>query len=252
MPPGSSRPADITALRRLPGIGDYTAGAIASIAFGLPEPAVDGNVLRICARLTCCGVSIGDTAVKRRFRDALRGVYPAGRCGAFTSALMELGETVCTPGMPDCGRCPLAAGCEACRTGRQADFPVMPEKRPRRIEQHTVFLLTCSGRTALRKRPGSGLLAGMWEFPNLPGTLTEVEALEAAAHWGCEPVSAVPCGEAVHVFTHLEWHMTGWRIECRTEDGRFLWADEQARRDTYAVPAAFRAYNSISKEEYDI
>ena len=242
---GGALPADPAALRRLPGIGEYTAGAIASIAFGLPEPAVDGNVLRILARLTCCPDSIGDAAVKNRFREALRAQYPEDRCGAFTSALMELGETVCTPGTPDCGACPLAAVCESFRTGRQTDFPVMPGKKSRRIEPRTVLLLVCGKRAALSKRPARGLLAGLWELPNVPGTLTEREALAQAAAWGCEPVSCAPCGEAVHIFTHLEWHMTGWRIECAAASGRFVWTDEADRRESYAVPAAFRAFQKF-------
>ncbi len=242
---GGELPADVNALRSLPGVGDYTAGAIASIAFGLPEPAVDGNVLRICARLSCCGDSIGSGRVKTAFREALRRQYPADRCGAFTSAVMELGETVCTPGTPDCGLCPLAGICAARAAGRQTDFPIMPEKRPRRVQKRTVLILVCGGRAALRKRPDRGLLAGLWEFPNVEGELSADAAMELARKWGCEPTEAAPCGEAVHIFTHLEWHMTGFRISCAAAPPRFVWADEAERRDTYAVPAAFRAYKNI-------
>ena len=239
---GGALPADAALLKKLPGIGDYTAGAIASIAFGLPEPAVDGNVLRICARLTCCPDSVGDPAVKRRFREMLRVQYPPGRCGAFTSAIMELGETVCTPGTPDCASCPLSSLCKAYQTGRQTGYPVMPEKKPRRIQQRTVLLMTRGTRTALTKRPDRGLLAGLWEYPNREGSLTAAEAEALAADWGCEPCDVLPCGEAVHIFTHLEWHMTGYRIECRRESGRFFWADDRERRERCAVPTAFRAY----------
>ena len=242
---GGELPADAALLRKLPGIGDYTAGAIASIAFGLPEPAVDGNVLRICARLTCCGESIGDAHVKKRFREELRLSYPADHCGDFTSAIMELGETICTPGTPDCGVCPIASLCAANAAGRQTDFPVMPEKRPRRIEKRTVLILTHHGFVALARRPDKGLLAGLWEFPNAAGELTEAEAMALSAKWGCEPVSIAPCGEAVHIFTHLEWHMTGYQIECGAEGARFTWADEAARRDAYAVPAAFRFFRDL-------
>ena len=242
---GGRLPADRDALRALPGVGDYTAGAVASIAFGLPEPAVDGNVLRICARLSRCGGSIGEERVKRAFREELRARYPAERCGDFTSALMELGETVCTPGTPDCAACPLAGVCAANAAGQQTDYPVMPEKKPRRIQPKTVLLLCRGGRAALRKRPDRGLLAGMWELPNVDGTLTEAEALETARAWGCEPVSASPCGTAVHIFTHREWHMTGYLIPCGREDPRFLWADRDARQASHAVPAAFRAFRSM-------
>ena len=242
---GGELPGDYAALRALPGIGDYTAGAIASIAFGRPEPAVDGNVLRICARLTRCPDSVGDEKVKRAFREELRARYPAGRCGDFTSALMELGETVCTPGTPDCARCPLAELCAARSAGDPADFPVLPAKRPRRVQPKTVFLLEHDGRIALRKRPDRGLLAGLWEFPNADGTLTPEEALEKAAAWGCRPESAVPCGEAIHIFSHIEWHMTGYRVSCAAAPDRFSWTDADDRRDAYAVPSAFRAYKSL-------
>ncbi len=121
----------------------------------------------------------------------------------------------------------------------------MPEKRPRRILPKTVFLLRCGDRTALRKRPDRGLLAGLWEFPNTDGVLTPDEAMARAAAWGCEPTEAAPCGEAVHIFTHIEWRMTGYRIECGAAPDRFTWADDAERRDRYAVPAAFRAYKNI-------
>lgn len=241
---GGELPGDVAALRALPGIGDYTAGAIASIAFGLPEPAVDGNVLRVCARLTACPDSIAEPRVKKSFQKALRAQYPAAGsgCGAFTSALMELGETICVPGAPECDGCPLRDLCRAFKAETPAAYPVMPEKKPRRVENRTVFLLMESGRAALSRRPEKGLLAGLWEFPNVEGVLTKAEALELARTWGCEPVSAEPCGEAVHIFSHLEWHMTGWHISCQASPERFVWADEIARREIYAVPTAFRHY----------
>ena len=242
---GGELPADAAALRKLPGIGDYTAGAVASIAFGLPEPAVDGNVLRICARLTCCPDSVGDEKVKKAFREELRAMYPAGRCGDFTSAVMELGETVCLPGTPDCPACPLAELCRANRTGTQTDYPVMPDKKPRHIQPITVFLLECGGRIALRRRPDKGLLAGLWEFPTVDGVLTPEEALAAAAAWGCSPTAAEPCGGAVHIFTHIEWHMTGYRIPCAEAPERFRWTDEADRRETCAVPTAFRYFKTL-------
>ena len=235
-------PGNAKALRALPGIGDYTAGAIASIAFGLPEPAVDGNVLRICARLTACPDSIADPKVKKAFQSALGEQYPQTGCGEFTSALMELGETVCLPGTPDCDRCPLRDVCRAFETQTQTEYPVMPEKKPRRVEKRTVFLLMREGRAALRQRPDKGLLAGLWEFPHVEGVLSEEEVMGQARAWGCEPVSVEFCGEAVHVFSHLEWHMTGWRVRCTSAPESFVWADAADRREVYAVPTAFRYY----------
>ena len=237
---GGRLPGDYAALRKLPGIGDYTAGAIASIAFGLPEPAVDGNVLRVLSRLVASMENVGDAQVKREFRAALRAVYPPGRCGAFTEALMELGEVCCTPGTPGCLTCPLAGLCRAWAGGIQAGLPVMPAKKARRIEARTVFLFVSEGRVALRKRPGNGLLAGLWEFPNVPGALAEGEALAQAAAWGLAPRDAAGCLPAVHIFTHIEWHMTGYVIDCAAPGGDFVWATRDELRETYALPTAFR------------
>lgn len=149
---GGVFPPDAAALRALPGIGDYTAGAIASIAYGLPEPAVDGNVLRVLARMECFGESIGSDKVKKRFREALRDIYPAGECGAFTSALMELGETVCTVGTPSCARCPVAAYCAAHRCGEEALYPCC--RRKNRAGSKTGEYCFCS---AAMRAPCSGV-----------------------------------------------------------------------------------------------
>ena len=230
---GGAFPPDAAALRALPGIGDYTAGAIASIAFGLPEPAVDGNVLRVLARLTRCGECVANERVKRRFREELRSLYPAGRCGAFTSALMELGETVCVPGSPNCTACPLADQCLAHAAGEESAYPVLPEKKPRRVENRRVLLLRCGDRIALRQRPKSGLRAGLWELPN------DKEETD--------PPGGEPCGEAVHVFSHVEWHMRGYLVPCGEELPGYTWVTEQERR-ALAMPAAFRYYIRILEE----
>ena len=227
---GGAFPHTAAELRKLPGIGDYTAGAIASIAFGQAEPAVDGNVLRVLSRFTRSGESIGETQVKNRFRDELRAIYPAGRCGDFTSALMELGEVICTPGTPECDKCPLAAFCEAHAQGEETLYPVMPEKKPRRMEQRRVLLMICGGKVALRRRPDKGLLAGLWEFPNDTET--------------SPPAEGAPCGEAVHIFSHVEWHMKGYVIPCDTELPGYEWADRN-RRSELAIPTAFRFYKEV-------
>lgn len=147
-------------------------------------------MLRVLARMECFGESIGSDKVKKRFREALRDIYPAGECGAFTSALMELGETVCTVGTPSCARCPVAAYCAAHRCGEEALYPVLPEKKPRRIENRRVLLLLCGDMCAVQRRADTGLLASMWELPN--------DLLPDA------PETGEPCGEAVHIFSHVE------------------------------------------------
>lgn len=230
---GGQFPRTAAELHKLPGIGDYTAGAIASIAFEQPEPAVDGNVLRVLSRFTRSGESIGDAKVKNRFREELRAIYPAGRCGDFTSALMELGEVVCTPGTPECEKCPLASLCEAHGHGEEALYPVMPEKKPRRIEHRRVLLMVCGDKVALRRRPDKGLLAGLWEFPNDTG--------------GQAPEEGAPCGEAVHIFSHVEWHMRGYVIPCQQELPGYEWAD-RVRRQELAIPTAFRYFKEVLEE----
>ena len=243
---GGELPADAEKLRALPGVGDYTAGAIASIAFGLPEPAVDGNVLRICTRLCACGTSIGDAKLKNEFRARLRAQY-ADDCGAFSSGLMELGETVCLPGTPDCERCPIAALCAAHARGQETDYPVMPGKKPRRIEEKTVLILRCGTRTALCRRPDRGLLAGLWELPNRPGRLDGDAVFRWCARQGLAPARVVPCGEALHIFSLLEWHMTGYFVACGHEAPDFVWTDDT---DAYALPAAFRFYRRQIGREF--
>ena len=178
-------PRDYDAVRSLPGIGDYTAGAICSIAFDMPTPAVDGNVLRVLARVLADSRPVDLPAVRREAREALAAVYPEGRCGDFTQALMELGATVCIPnGAPQCGRCPLADLCQARATGQWRELPCRLPKRKRRQEDWTVFILDCGGRFALEQRGPSGLLAGLWQFPNVPGTLGSQAALESGSPMG--------------------------------------------------------------------
>ena len=230
---GGVFPPDAAALRALPGIGDYTAGAIASIAYGLPEPAVDGNVLRVLARMECFGESIGSDKVKKRFREALRDIYPTGECGAFTSALMELGETVCTVGTPSGARCPVAAYCAAHHCGEEALYPVLPEKKPRRIENRRVLLLLCGDTCAVQRRADTGLLASMWELPN--------DLLPDA------PETGEPCGEAVHFFSHVDWHMRGFIVRCKEKLPGYVWVT-RAEREALAMPTAFRYYRKKLEE----
>ena len=230
---GGEFPEEAFELRKLPGIGDYTAGAVASIAFGKREPAVDGNVLRVWARLRAFPGSVGDEKVKTRVREELRAVYPEGECGAFTSALMELGEVVCTPGTPDCASCPLAKLCAAHREGSETLYPVLPPKKPRRVENRRVLILLCGEKTALRKRPDRGLLAGLWELPND----TETDA----------PENGEFCGEAVHIFTHVEWRMRGYIVRMAEETPGYVWVTREERL-ARAIPSAFRYYVKVLED----
>ena len=233
---GGIFPGDFDSIRSLPGIGDYTAGAIASIAFGLPVPAVDGNVLRVVARITEDEGDITAPATKKRVTAALSKIIPVRAPGNFNQALMELGATVCLPnGAPLCERCPAAPFCAALREDRIAELPVKAPKKARRIEERTVWLIFHQDRVALRRRPVRGLLAGLWEFPN---SLTGSDPLP---DWGIHPRLTDYAGQAKHIFTHIEWHMTLRTVET---DEPFLpegwvWAGLGDLERLYAVPNAF-------------
>ena len=237
---GGALPASAAELKTLPGIGDYTAGAIASIAFGQGEPAVDGNVLRVVSRLLASGEDVMLPATRRAVAALLRESYPAGgRAALVTEGLMELGETVCVPnGEARCASCPLRGLCRAEAEGGVERYPLRTPPHPRRVEERTVQLLRCGGRTAIRRREGKGLLAGLWEFPSLDGAKT-AEELHALLP---DALSIAPCGKSKHVFTHVEWRMTGYRVELPAETPGCVWAGAEEIRESYSVPTAFRFY----------
>lgn len=234
---GGVFPSSYDAVRALPGIGDYTAGAICSIAFGLPVSAVDGNVLRVTARISGDETDITTPAMKRKVAAALEKVMPLSAAGTFNQALMELGATVCLPnGAPQCGRCPARDFCRAHLEGRTEVLPVKAAKKARRIEERTVWLLFHENRVALRRRPARGLLAGLWEFPNELGACAS-----PPAQWGFTLRSVEYAGQAKHIFSHIEWHMTLQAAEVVGDDLPlgWVWADHTALQERYAVPAAF-------------
>ena len=240
---GGEFPSTYNELLKLPGIGEYTAGAIASIAFGERVSAVDGNVLRIAARLCDFHGDILDTRVKKSMREALDLAVPEARGGDFNQALMDLGATVCLPnGKPLCDGCPLAALCKARELGKQESLPVRAKKSPRRIEELTVYLMIKDGAVALRKRDDTGLLAGLWEFPHMPGTATEETAPDTLSAWGLTALDWKKKISAKHIFTHVEWHMTGYLVTVKGEGlSDFVWADRE-KLASLAVPGAFKKY----------
>ena len=180
-------PGEYDAVLALPGIGEYTAGAVCSIAFDLPVPAVDGNVLRVFSRLTDDPSPIDLPAVKASVRERLAAIYPK-EAGDFTQALMELGATVCGPNRkPECGNCPCRKICLGYQHGTAETLPVKSPKRERRQEDRTVFILQCDEKYALEKRPGKGLLAGLWQFPNVTGHLDTAQALAEVERMGLRP-----------------------------------------------------------------
>ena len=242
---GGVFPEKFEDIRALKGVGDYTAGAIASICFGLPTPAVDGNVLRVVTRLTGDERCISEEKVKKSIRASLAEIYPAGKCGEFTQALMELGATVCVPnGTPGCERCPMAELCRS-RDGGWATLPVKAEKKARRREKLTVFLLRCEDCTALRRRGEAGLLAGLWEFPNVPGHLSPEAAVAQAEAWGVQPRELELSLERKHIFTHVEWEMRCYRLRCGAMPPDFVWADRETLLREAALPTAFRMFRDV-------
>ena len=239
-------PADFAALCRLPGLGEYSAGAIASIAFDLRVPAVDGNVLRVAARLTGDSRNVLDSKVRAAFRQAMADTMPHDRPGDFNQALMDLGAAVCLPnGKPLCDRCPAAGFCTAKRDGKQALLPVREKKKEKREVRLTLFIMKKEdGTAALRQRPDTGLLAGLWEFPHVEGELDEAAAAAQLAEWHVTPLRWEQILHAKHEFTHLRWRMTGYLLTAAGEgEPDWLWADAAARQQR-AIPSAFQVFTA--------
>ena len=239
-------PADYEKLLTLKGIGSYTAGAVASIAYGIPVPAVDGNVLRVIMRVTADDSDIMKQSVKSRVEKELLAVIPKDAAGAFNQALMELGATVCLPNAePHCAQCPWENFCEARKQGIWQTLPVKSRAKPRRIEEKTVLIIRDGERIVLHKRGAKGLLAGLYEFPNLVGHLSEEEVLAYVRKKDLVPVHIENLEDAKHIFSHIEWHMTGYMVrvsELETEQSGLLFVEVEDSEKRYPIPAAFAAY----------
>lgn len=239
---GGSFPRTHGELLSLPGIGDYTAGAIGSIAFNLPTPAVDGNVLRVCSRLTDDPSPIDLPQTKQKVRTALAAIYPA-EAGEFTQALMELGATLCGPNRkPDCENCPCRTFCLGYRNGTAETLPVKAPKKPKRQEDRTVFIVSCGDAYALRQRPNQGLLASLWEFPNVEGKLELAQALITAEKMGLQPKNIYRQVERKHIFTHIQWNLRGYYLEAAEKPEGFRWFTKEEIRNQAALPTAFRQF----------
>lgn len=242
-------PRDYKALLSLSGIGTYTAGAIGSIAYQLPVPAVDGNVLRVTKRLTGSYDDITLPKVKKELEEDMLKVMPKTRSGDLNQALMDLGATICIPnGKPLCMQCPLKDKCKAYKENLTEELPVKSSKKGRKIQEKTVILFYCNGEYALHKRPDKGLLAGLWEFPNMDEALSipKLEALLKSEN--IENYSLELLGGGKHIFSHIEWHMIGYRVTLPSKDFELFedlqwYSKEEIARD-YAIPTAFKAYSS--------
>lgn len=263
-------PSTSEELKKLPGIGPYSAGAIASIAFGVRTPAVDGNVLRVVARITANHGDLTQKDVKRNIEEGIHNILPTERIGDFNQAFMELGATVCLPnGAPKCEGCPVNTLCAAYAQGIVDQLPMKSKKQPRKIETRTVFVITCSGKAAIRKRPEEGLLPGLWELPNVEGNLSTEQCKEVLQSLGICAVILEPLQKVKHIFTHIEWHMTGYLVDaegCQAgsapawatppsntqvlatpPSSTLVWATQLELTQHYALPNAFKAYISMLK-----
>lgn len=264
-------PSSYQGLLDLPGIGPYTAGAIASIAFGEAVPAVDGNVLRVIARILADYGDITSSSMKKNIEAQLHTILPKERAGDFNQALMELGALVCIPnGAPKCTECPVSEFCTAFRQHLIGELPVKKQKRQRKLEEKTILILKKENAMALRRRPDKGLLAGLFELPSLFGFLSESEVAICLSKQGFAYTAIRPLGEAKHIFSHVEWRMQGYEIEitelptkksknkeaifvqetfdgsaCYEELGDLFWVEGEALEKQVALPSAFKPYAHV-------
>ncbi|MDE6434505.1 MAG: A/G-specific adenine glycosylase [Lachnospiraceae bacterium] len=241
-------PAEYEEVLSLCGVGEYTAGAICSICFDKDTPAVDGNVLRVVMRILDCYDNIDDLKTKRQVKKWLTKLYSEGDCGDLTQALMELGATVCIPnGMPNCKECPLHTICLACKKKTYDRLPVRKEKKKRRIEEMTVFVLHDGDEYAIRKRDNKGLLAGLWEFYHMDRKMTRQQAMDFISEQGFCPLHIEREVPYTHVFSHVEWKMTAYYISCCNKKKDLTWIHRKEFDESYALPTAFRFF--LEKEE---
>ncbi len=226
-------------LIKLPGIGEYTAGAISSIAYDEKVPAVDGNVLRVVSRVVGSKKDVLENKTKKEFTEKLQEIMPK-QAGDFNEGLMELGELICIPnGEPLCEKCPLQKMCIAKNKDLTSLIPVRNQKMKRRKEDITVFLLEYEGKVAIRKREEKGLLANMYEFPNITKKMTKKEIPKVLQVWKLESKQIEKIGAHHHVFSHIEWDMVGYKIQLSSMNKEFEWIEKEEILEKYPIPGAF-------------
>lgn len=246
---GGKFPDTYDKLRSLPGIGAYTAGAIGSTCFELETPAVDGNVLRVFSRVMAYKENIDRQSTKDAVGKVLAEVYEHGKCGIATQSLMELGATVCIPnGTPYCSRCPLANICQSKDNEAWKRLPVRAVKKKRKEIEMSVFVLRFDTKFAICQRPQSGLLSGLWEYPNVEQSMDTQMALDYVFLLGVTPGKILMQTSHTHVFSHVEWKMTAFYIECLSMNEKYVWVTKDEIMSKYALPSAFRTFYDISSE----
>ena len=236
---------------QLKGIGNYTAGAISAFAYGIPKPAVDGNVLRVISRITGSYEDIMKQSVRKKIESALEQVIPTDAASDFNQGLIELGAIVCVPnGGPKCEQCPVKEYCIAHAENLTAEIPVKKKAKARKIEERTVLIFKDGKQIAIRKRPAKGLLAGLYEFPNLEGKFSMDEVTEYSKEIGLIPVRVQKLPEAKHIFSHIEWHMIGYEVIVdeleKTNEKGFLFIHPEQIKKEYSIPSAFEKYTEYA------
>lgn len=247
---GGTFPQTYEEIRSLTGIGNYTAGAISSFSFGLPYPAVDGNVLRVITRITADNSDIMKQSTRKQMEEKLQKIIPPEHAGDFNQGLIELGAIVCVPnGEPKCEECPAASFCKARLQGKIQELPVKEKAKARRIEDKTVLILRDEDNIAICKRPAKGLLAGLYELPNVEGHLNKKEMTEYCKKIGLMPIHIKKLPEAKHIFSHIEWHMIGYDIRVdeleKTNSKNFLFIHPEEIQREYPIPSAFEKYMKL-------
>ncbi len=247
---GGNMPGEYEELLKLKGIGSYTAGAISSIAFRNPYPAVDGNVLRVVSRLREDPDDIAAAGTKKKVEADLAGIIPKDRPGDFNQAMMEIGAMVCLPnGAPKCGECPLNGLCRAYISGTQTQYPVKAAKKQRSVEKKTILVIRDENRAAICKRPAKGLLAGMYEFPAMEGHCSAREVISYLKEKGLATIRIQRLADSKHIFSHKEWHMIGYVVRVDelsdpggNKPGNWLFIEPEETEKNYPIPSAYGAY----------
>ena len=246
---GGRFPDSYEQLLKLPGVGEYTAGAIASICFNEKVTAIDGNVLRVISRVLGSRKNVLLPKTKKEIDQKLQKILPE-QSGMFNEALMELGEMVCLPGAaPECTRCPVQSDCIAHRDNLTAEIPVRIKKLKRKREEKTILvLMTENNRIAIEKRTEKGLLSGMYQLPNLNGFYSEEELKSILREWQLTSMKISFLKNAKHVFTHIDWHMKGYLVTVEQQCSQFLWVSPQELSEKYPLPTAFQTFiKNLSK-----
>ena len=249
---GGKFPETYEKIRELKGIGNYTAGAIGSFVYDLQKPAVDGNVFRVVSRILEDADDILKASTRKKVESLLEEVIPKESPGDFNQGLIELGAIVCLPGgEPKCEICPVSHLCLAHRDGCELEYPVKKKAKERRVEKKTILRFCDNEEVAIRKRPDTGLLAGLYEFPNVEGHLKQKEVIEYAKSLGLTPVRVKKLPDAKHIFSHVEWQMKGYEVivdELERELDQKIWseqvifAEKEELEKKYPMPSAFAAY----------